>query len=102
MRPSETGYTLVAKIIHWVMAMAIGSAWSLGFYMQALPLSPEKLMLYSWHKWLGVTLFFLAWVRLLWRITHRPPTAAYHFAPRTVRSPSCSFRLIFFNVFGTT
>jgi cytochrome b561 len=81
MRPSETSYTLVAKIIHWVMAVAIGSAWSLGFYMQAIPLSPEKLMLYSWHKWLGVTLFFLAWVRLLWRITHRPPPLPHTISP---------------------
>jgi len=45
----------------------------LGFYMHDLPLSPEKLQLYSWHKWAGVTVFVLVWLRLAWRIIHRPP-----------------------------
>lgn len=45
----------------------------LGFYMQGLPLSPEKLKLYSWHKWTGVTVFLLALIRLAWRVTHQPP-----------------------------
>jgi cytochrome b561 len=41
--------------------------------MHDLPLSPEKLKLYSWHKWAGVTAFMLVWLRLFWRVTHRPP-----------------------------
>jgi cytochrome b561 len=41
--------------------------------MHDLPLSPEKLKLYSWHKWAGVTAFLLVWFRLAWRVTHRPP-----------------------------
>lgn len=45
----------------------------LGFYMQDLPLSPEKLRLYAWHKWAGITVFLLAVIRLIWRLTHRPP-----------------------------
>jgi len=45
----------------------------LGFYMQGLPLSPDKLKLYSWHKWVGVTVFLLALFRIAWRVTHQPP-----------------------------
>ena len=41
--------------------------------MSGLPLSPQKLTLYSWHKWFGVTVFLLVWLRLAWRVTHRPP-----------------------------
>jgi cytochrome b561 len=41
--------------------------------MHDLPLSPDKLKLYSWHKWAGVTAFLLLAFRLLWRVTHRPP-----------------------------
>ena len=66
-------YTATAKSLHWVMAVLIIGLLALGFYMQDLPLSPEKLKLYSWHKWAGVTAFLLVLVRLAWRAGHRPP-----------------------------
>jgi cytochrome b561 len=30
-------------------------------------------MLYSWHKWAGVTIFLFVVLRLGWRLLHRPP-----------------------------
>nr|WP_226404853.1 cytochrome b [Ferribacterium limneticum] len=66
-------YTSTAKLLHWLMAILIFGLLILGFYMHDLPLSPDKLKLYSWHKWAGVTAFLLVGFRLLWRITHRPP-----------------------------
>jgi len=69
----STHYTPLAKGLHWLMALMIFGLLALGFYMSDLPLSPEKLQLYSWHKWAGVTIFVLVWLRLAWRITHRPP-----------------------------
>ena len=69
----HTTYTPVAKSLHWLMAVMILGLLALGIYMHELPLSPEKLTLYSWHKWAGVTVFLLVWLRLAWRVTHRPP-----------------------------
>lgn len=66
-------YTKTAKILHWLMAILLFGLLALGFYMQDLPLSPDKLKLYSWHKWAGVTAFLLVAFRLSWRIAHRPP-----------------------------
>jgi cytochrome b561 len=66
-------YTKTAKALHWLMAILFFGLLALGFYMHDLPLSPEKLKLYSWHKWAGVTAFMLVWLRLFWRVTHRPP-----------------------------
>ena len=68
-----TRYTRTAKALHWLMAMLLIGLLSLGFYMHDLPLSPEKLQLYSWHKWAGVSAFLLVLVRLAWRVTHQPP-----------------------------
>ncbi|MEO8408697.1 MAG: cytochrome b [Oxalobacteraceae bacterium] len=36
-------------------------------------ITPTKLKYFSWHKWLGVTIFALACLRLLWRLTHAAP-----------------------------
>jgi cytochrome b561 len=66
-------YTKTAKVLHWLMAILLFGLLALGFYMHDLPLSPEKLKLYSWHKWAGVTAFLLVGFRLLWRLAHRPP-----------------------------
>ena len=41
--------------------------------MVPLPFSPTKLKYYSWHEWLGVTVFLLFWLRLFWRWRHPPP-----------------------------
>jgi cytochrome b561 len=66
-------YTLTAIALHWLMAVLLLGMFAVGLTMVELPLSPWKLKVYSWHKWAGVTLFLLVWVRLAWRFTHRPP-----------------------------
>lgn len=69
----ETRYTSTAIALHWLMALLLIGLFGLGLYMSDLPLSPQKLKLYSWHKWAGVSAFLLVLLRLAWRIGHRPP-----------------------------
>ncbi|KUM02164.1 cytochrome b [Chromobacterium subtsugae] len=70
---SQARYTSPAIFLHWLMAIGLVCLFSVGFYMHGLPFSPFKLKIYSWHKWSGVTLFLLVWLRLAWRFAHRPP-----------------------------
>jgi cytochrome b561 len=71
MRPER--YTRTAIALHWLMALMIFSAFPLGVYMHDLPLSPTKLQLFSYHKWLGITILIAAAARLAWRVTHPAP-----------------------------
>lgn len=66
-------YTVTAQALHWLMALLILANLPLGWVMTELALSPLKLKLYAWHKWIGVTLFLLAVLRLAWRATHAAP-----------------------------
>ena len=66
-------YTRVAIALHWLIALLLIGGFALGLYMVELKFSPEKLKLYSYHKWIGVSVFSLAVLRLLWRLTHQPP-----------------------------
>jgi len=66
-------YSRTAMGLHWAIALLIFIAFPLGLYMHDLHLSPLKLKLYSWHKWIGITVFLLVVLRVLWRTTHRPP-----------------------------
>lgn len=68
-------YTRTAIALHWLIAIGILSAFCVGLYMADLPLSPQKLKIYSWHKWAGVSIFLLVLVRLTWRLGHHPPPA---------------------------
>lgn len=69
-------YTRTAVLLHWLVALLIFAAFPLGVYMADLPFSPTKLQLYSYHKWIGITVLLLVAVRLAWRATHAAPAAA--------------------------
>lgn len=73
MNTATERYTTTAIALHWVLAAAIVISFSVGLYMTSLPLSPQRLKLYNWHKWAGITIFTLSALRLLWRLWHRPP-----------------------------
>jgi cytochrome b561 len=97
MNPSSTRYTKTAKILHWLIALAIFGMFALGWYMHDLPKEAPKQMAYdlfdwgvfTWqlseevsprtfyfnlHKSIGVTIFALVLFRVFWRFTHKPPT----------------------------
>ena len=69
----HNSYTAVAKFFHWGMALMILGLLALGFVMTDMPLSPDKLQYYAWHKWAGVSVFMLVWLRLVWRVLNPPP-----------------------------
>lgn len=67
-------YNGVAIFLHWLVAVAIIVAFGMGVTMADMAgISPLKLRLFNYHKWLGVTLFALAALRLLWRLSHAAP-----------------------------
>jgi len=67
-------YTLTAIVLHWLIAVLIIGAFTLGLVMTDIPgFSMAKLRYFAWHKWAGVTVLFLAAARLLWRLKNRPP-----------------------------
>jgi cytochrome b561 len=67
-------YTTTAIALHWLVALLIVGAFTLGLVMTDIPgFSPAKLRYFAWHKWAGVTVLLLATLRLLWRLKNRPP-----------------------------
>jgi len=71
MKPAR--YTKTAIAMHWLIVLMLIGAFALGWYMTDLKISPAKLQYYAWHKWLGITILGLVVLRLLWRVTHKPP-----------------------------
>ena len=70
-----TRYSAVAILLHWLIALAIIALLVMGIVMTGLPDTDLALKfgLYQWHKSVGITVLLLSLLRLLWRLTHRPP-----------------------------
>jgi len=73
---NRSTYSPIAKVLHWAMALGIFGLVALGSIMSDMEFSPEKLQFFSWHKWAGVSIFALVWVRLVWRWISPPPPYA--------------------------
>ena len=72
------GYDPVARLLHWVVALAILGTFGLGLWMTGLPAETEAEVTqvfrsYSFHKTLGVGVFGLAVLRIGWTLTHPGP-----------------------------
>ena len=69
-------YTNTAIAMHWLVALLVFVTFPVGVIMSEMALSPDKLRMLSYHKWLGVTVFILLVVRLVWRVAHKPSPLA--------------------------
>lgn len=71
--PANSRYGATAILLHWLTALLVVAGFTLGLSMVGLPFSRQKLQWYSWHKWIGITVWLLTCGRLAWRWTHAPP-----------------------------
>jgi cytochrome b561 len=84
----QQAYSRTAVALHWLVALLVLITFPLGLGMTAMPLSPQKLQFFSYHKWLGVTVFALMLLRLGWRIGHaapRPPAGTPRWQQRAAQ-----------------
>jgi cytochrome b561 len=73
---SSARYSSTAIALHWLLAVALAASFGVGVFMSDLAASPLKLRLFNAHKWAGISILALSAVRLVWRLTHRPPPDA--------------------------
>lgn len=78
---SETQrYSAVAIVLHWAIAIAVLFMLPLGFIMHERAehgdASQAVFAAFQLHKSIGLTVLALTLVRLVWRLTHRPPPLA--------------------------
>jgi cytochrome b561 len=66
-------YDNIAIGFHWLLALMIVGSFGVGLYMTGLPFSIQRVKLFNWHKWAGMTILALTVLRLLWRLRHPPP-----------------------------
>jgi len=75
---TETRYGAAAKWFHWLTAILVLILIPLGIIARGLPYATseqlqQKAFLFSIHKTLGIIVFFLALVRILWALSQPQP-----------------------------
>lgn len=66
-------YNRVAIALHWTIALLIIGLILFGLLMTQ-EWVPNRFAIYQWHKSVGITVLVLSVMRLIWRLTHKPPT----------------------------
>lgn len=73
LRNTSTNWGAIAKTFHWLIALLIITNLGLGYWAESLAVSPTKVEAFYWHKSIGLTVLWLAMLRLLWRFTNPSP-----------------------------
>src|SRR6266850_2603375 len=69
-------YTTTAIALHWLIALAVVAQIAFGWWMVQIPKEPvgQRVNAFNLHKSIGLTVLLVMAVRLVWRVTHHPPT----------------------------
>lgn len=65
-------YSLVAMLLHWLLAVMIALNFVGAWLAEDVP-KAEKMQMMAGHKAMGITILLLTVLRILWRVTKRPP-----------------------------
>lgn len=66
-------YDPVARFLHWLIVALIALQFVVGWRMPDVHRDTQPVGLIAWHLGVGATLIAAIVVRIVWRITHRPP-----------------------------
>lgn len=72
-RNTQQRYGAVAQLLHWLIVALIITQFVLASKADGLPLGPAKIGVLAQHKSVGMTIFALALVRILWRLLNPTP-----------------------------
>lgn len=73
LRNTNERWGAVAQALHWIIAVLVVVMAGLGWYMTTLDISPTMFELYALHKSIGITVFGLVILRLIWRLSNPTP-----------------------------
>ena len=79
--PADWRYTATAVVLHWTLAVLLGGAAALGWYMMSVEREPGSGQYFDLHKSVGLVIALLVLARIAWRLTH-PPRALEASVPR--------------------
>ena len=92
--PSRWHYAAPAIVLHWTLAILIAAMVGVGWYMMYTEDEPGSERFFNLHKSVGIVVFALVLLRIVWRLAHKPAplppsVAGWEVTPRCWRNGCC-------------
>jgi len=90
----KTRYDLVAIVLHWMIAALVLIVGVLGLFFEAIPRA-SRLFYINLHTTIGLVMFGLILMRLLWRLTHPAPAVDENWSPLVVLASNLTHKALY-------
>lgn len=100
-RNTSARYGLVSVVLHWLVALVVFGLFALGFWMVGLSYyDPWRQSAPDLHKSIGILLFAVMLLRVLWRLLNPAPAALSNHGPLTRLASKLGHGVLYFGLFG--
>jgi cytochrome b561 len=93
-------YGSAAKTLHWLMAIMVICMIAVGFIMDGMKPSPDKLQLIGLHKATGIVVLALVSIRLMWKWANPAPLLPHNLAAWEKLAAKSGHALLYFFMFA--
>ena len=99
---STSGYGLVAKLFHWVTFVVLIIQVPFGFYLVGIEFSDRRIDLENIHILMGISIFYLVLIRLIWKMINPRPKKWKEFFSGQNLIASFNHFLLYLSIFAIT
>ncbi|MEL6643836.1 MAG: cytochrome b/b6 domain-containing protein [Pseudomonadota bacterium] len=73
LRNTLNEFGIITRVLHWLIAVGVIAMLALGSYITRMEVGFSNFWLFGLHKSIGLTLFLLVGIRIVWHVISRPP-----------------------------
>lgn len=100
-RNTHARYGMVSVLLHWLVALAVFGLFALGFWMVGLSYyDPWRQSAPDLHKSIGILLFSVMLLRVLWRLFNPAPAALSSHSQLTRLASRLGHGVLYLGLFG--
>jgi len=99
---SSEEYGLLAKLFHWVTFIILIVQVPFGFYLVGLEFSDRRIDLEDIHILIGITIFYIVLLRLIWKLFNPSPKSEHNFFKGQNLIAKINHFLLYVSIFAIT
>ena len=99
---SQKEYGLLAKLFHWITFVILLTQIPFGFYLVGLEFSDRRIDLENIHILIGITVFYITLLRLIWKFFNSSPTDGNSFFKGQIIIAKINHFLLYLSIFTIT
>ena len=99
---SQKEYGILAKLFHWISFVILIAQIPFGFYLVGLEFSDRRIDLENIHILIGITVFYITLIRLIWKFFNSSPTEGNSFFKGQILIAKANHFFLYLSIFTIT